>query len=124
MESGIKVKVNTVLIPTINGSHVQEIAERMSGLGVFIQNIVPLIPLYKFESLPAPTCRQLKEARERCEQYIKQWRLCKLCRADSCGIVGFEMPSSKVLYEAYPEKYRKLYAGLAPAWQEEIHAHQ
>jgi len=42
-ESGITVKVNTVLVPKINGHHIEQIAKTVSSLGASIYNIIPLI---------------------------------------------------------------------------------
>ncbi|MDM7934773.1 MAG: radical SAM protein, partial [Methanothrix sp.] len=41
------VKVNTVLIPGINDTHVFDIASKIKSMGVYIHNVMPLIPQYK-----------------------------------------------------------------------------
>ena len=87
---GLRVKVNTVLIPGVNDRHVVEVAKEVAKLGAQIMNIIPLIPLHRFKDHRPPTCEELKAAREACSKYIPQFRLCKLCRADACGVPGFE----------------------------------
>lgn len=87
---GLLVKVNTVLIPGLNDEHVVEVAKTVADAGAFKMNIIPLIPLYRFIHHRPPTCEELGRARERCEEYIPQFRLCKLCRADAFGVPGFE----------------------------------
>jgi len=88
---GLVVKVNSILIPGINDNgHLEKVAMIVKKLGVYIQNITPLIPLGKFKHLEAPSCDELRRTRLQCEQIIKQFRLCKQCRADSVGIPGRE----------------------------------
>ncbi len=89
-KKGICVKVNTVLIPGVNDQHVEEIAKKVSKLGAFKMNIIPLLPLHNFKDRRSPTCVELRTSRDLCEQHIPQFRLCKMCRADACGIPGLE----------------------------------
>lgn len=89
-EKGICVKVNTVLIPGINDQHVEEIAKKVAEIGAFKMNIIPMLPLHNFKDRRSPTCEELRLSRDRCEPHISQFRLCKMCRADACGIPGLE----------------------------------
>jgi len=82
------VKVNSVLVPGINESEMPLIAERAASLGAGVMNIMPLIPSGEFSGRRAPDCGQLRAARNRCEGTIPQFRLCKQCRADACGVPG------------------------------------
>ena len=93
---GLIVKVNSILIPGISDNgHLEKVAGAVRKLGVYIQNITPLIPLGRFKHLEAPSCDQLRWTRFRCEQIIRQFRLCQQCRADSAGIPGEEHQLSK-----------------------------
>ncbi len=85
---GFLIKINTVLIPEINLTHVRDIAYEIERRGAYILNIMPLIPLGKFKNLRAPTCDELIAVRESCESIIPIFRACKHCRADACGIPG------------------------------------
>lgn len=85
---GAIVKVNVVLIPGINDSHISEIARTASGLGAAIINIIPLIPQHEMADMKAPTCAELNEARRAAEEYLPVFRHCQHCRADACGIPG------------------------------------
>lgn len=85
---GVLVKINTVLIPEINGEHVGEIAEATAALGASIINIIPLIPQGDFSHMEPPDCSQINEAREAAERYLPVFRHCQHCRADACGILG------------------------------------
>lgn len=90
VENGFAVKVNTVLIPGVNDYHLVEVAKEVARRGAYIQNIIPLIPLGFFKNLRPPTCRELETIREKCSKYIRQFHLCKMCRADAIGIPGRE----------------------------------
>ena len=93
---GIKVKVNTILMPGINQDEVGEIARLSRESGACIQNITPLIPLGEMRHVGIPTCQDLIRAREQGGLHIGQFRLCRQCRADSIGIPG------KVNRETWP----------------------
>ncbi|MHC1586175.1 MAG: radical SAM protein [Candidatus Hecatellaceae archaeon] len=100
-EAGLAVKINTVLIPEINLTEVVEVAKAAKRLGAHKMNLIPLIPMYKFSKLRPPTCQELREAREKCEKFIPQFRLCKACRADAFGIPGLERPSYRLLRDVH-----------------------
>lgn len=87
-ELGMVVKVNTVLIPGVNDHHVAEIARVVKRAGATRHNIIPLIPQHEFADVPAPTCAQIESARQAAGAYLEQFRHCKHCRADACGIPG------------------------------------
>ena len=55
-EAGITIKVNSILVPEINGEHIEEIAKKVSQLGASIYNIIPLIPQYELLGYQEPTC--------------------------------------------------------------------
>lgn len=86
--AGITVKVNTVLVPEINGNHIEEIAKKVSEAGASIYNIIPLIPQFELSDQKAPTCLQIDEARTKASQYIDVFRHCQHCRADAVGVPG------------------------------------
>lgn len=98
-ESGITVKINTVLIPEINGNHIGEIAKTVSKLGAKIYNLIPLIPQNDMKNMRAPSCAELNKAREEAGKYIDVFRHCQHCRADTAGIPG-KTDISKELYSA------------------------
>jgi nitrogen fixation protein NifB len=85
---GMAVKVNTVLIPTINDLHVGDIARAVSGAGASMHNIIPLIPQHELAHISAPTCEELRSAREAAGKHVKQFLHCQHCRADACGVPG------------------------------------
>lgn len=85
------VKVNTVLIPTINDDHVLEIAKTVKKLGVYIQNVMPLIPQYRFSHLSPPTPAQKKAVQDDLAKIMKQMRHCRQCRSDAIGRLGCDV---------------------------------
>lgn len=96
---GLVVKINTVLIPGINESHVGEIARLTSEAGASLINIIPLIPQHELSHVEAPDCFQLGDAREAAEEYLPVFRHCQQCRADACGIPGSGKDWASRLYD-------------------------
>ena len=86
--AGITIKVNTVLVPDINGDHIAKIAKTVKEAGAKIYNIIPLIPQYELADQTAPTCSQIDAARTTASQYIDVFRHCQHCRADAVGVPG------------------------------------
>lgn len=87
-EAGITVKVNTVLVPEINGDHIEEIAKTVKEAGAKIYNIIPLIPQHELKDVKAPTCAEIDAARTKASKYIDVFRHCQHCRADAVGVPG------------------------------------
>jgi len=81
--AGMLVKVNTVLVPGINDKHVMVLASHLKDLGIRLMNIMPLIPSGRMKDVPAPTCDDLKRARQACELFVPQFCKCEHCRADT-----------------------------------------
>ncbi|AVX21431.1 nitrogen fixation protein NifB [Carboxydocella sporoproducens DSM 16521] len=90
VKHGIVVKVNTVLIPGINDHHVSEIARVMRDLGVYVMNIMPLIPQADFAHLTPPSPEELLRIRQQNRVFIPQMDHCRQCRADAIGLLGEE----------------------------------
>lgn len=82
MEAGLLVKVNTVLVPGTNDRHVMMLASHLRDLGVRLMNIMPLIPSGRMRDQRAPTCEELRKARQDCEAFVPQFCRCEQCRAD------------------------------------------
>ena len=90
ISQGIIVKINIVMLKGINDQHIPEVVKKMKELGVFISNIMPLIPApgSVFESFPQTTMKDVNEMRNCCEVDVMQLRHCKQCRADAIGLLG------------------------------------
>jgi nitrogen fixation protein NifB len=87
------VKVNTVYIPGINDHHIPEIAKKISEMGVFIHNIIPLIAQAKFAHITPPTIEEKLAMQERCKPYVRQMSHCQRCRSDAIGCLGKDINS-------------------------------
>ncbi len=88
--AGITVKINTVVIPGINESHVPEIARRMGELGADVQNCIPLMHVEgtAFEGVPSPEPGSLQAMRFEAGKSLRQVSHCARCRADAVGLLG------------------------------------
>ncbi|MDR1967055.1 MAG: radical SAM protein [Synergistaceae bacterium] len=93
---GATVKVNTVLAPGVNDSHIGDIAAAVSLAGAHIYNIIPLIPQHELAHIEPPDCGMLQSAREQAAKHIDVFHHCKHCRADACGIPGVSDFSGKL----------------------------
>lgn len=95
---GMIVKVNSVYVPGVNEDHLVEIAKRARDLGVYMQNIIPVIPQYKFAHIAPPTAQQRRKVQAECGKIIRQMRHCRQCRADAVGLLSQDL--SRNVYKA------------------------
>lgn len=84
---GIRVKVNTVVIPGINEIHAMDIARRVASAGADLMNLIGLIPVpgTPLESTSPPTESFLNRLRNFAEAFLPQMRHCARCRSDAVG---------------------------------------
>lgn len=85
---GILVKINTVLIPGINENQIEAIAKKIKEIGIFIMNIMPLLPQAELSHIKPPSCKELEKIRRDNSKIIKQMYHCRQCRADAAGFLG------------------------------------
>ncbi|MDR0916173.1 MAG: radical SAM protein [Oscillospiraceae bacterium] len=97
--AGMIVKVNTVLVPEINGGHIGEIARAVADAGASLYNIIPLIPQHELANRAVPTCDEIDGARTDAERHITVFRHCQHCRADAIGVPGGEDLGARVYGE-------------------------
>jgi nitrogen fixation protein NifB len=86
---GITVKVNTIVVPGVNDSHVLDVARKMADLGVDILNIVPMFPnegTTLFEH-GEPDPELISSLRREAGKMIPQMEHCRRCRADAAGLL-------------------------------------
>ncbi len=91
VKAGLAVKVNTVMIPGINDKHIPELAKKLSEMGVFIMNIMPLISQAKFADIKPPTDEERAALQEICKPYVQQMKHCRQCRSDAYGLIGNDL---------------------------------
>ncbi len=84
------VKVNTIIIPGVNDSHIEDVAREAANLGVDVLNCMPLHPApgSDFEDLPEPSAEIVAEIRVKALKYLPQMQHCTRCRADAVGLLG------------------------------------
>ena len=87
---GMLVKINIVMIPDINDSHIPDLVAYVRSLGIYMVNILPLIPVEgsKFSDLMAPTPLERRDMMDRCGLDGRMMRHCRQCRADAIGLLG------------------------------------
>ncbi|MDC7124573.1 MAG: radical SAM protein [Spirochaetales bacterium] len=117
-ESGITVKINTILIPGINESQIIPIAKMAQHYDVDLMNVIPLIPVEgtAFENFEEPSCRDVESFRSAAGEFVDQSRHCKRCRADAVGILGEDtnaeirllLEESSQLGEGFTEERTKI----------------
>ncbi|MDK2892312.1 MAG: nitrogen fixation protein NifB [Methanohalophilus sp.] len=91
VEAGLVVKINTVLIPGINDDHIIDVAKKLSEMGIYIMNVMPLIAQATFADLRPPTNKERKAIQDACEPYVKQMSHCRQCRSDAYGLLGKDL---------------------------------
>jgi nitrogen fixation protein NifB len=91
-KAGIRVKVNSILIPSINTHEISMLSNEVAKSGAAIQNIVPLVPNANMLHLQAPSQSELADARRTAGHFIKQFHHCHQCRSDVVGIPGDDTP--------------------------------
>lgn len=112
LNAGILVKINSVIIPGINDSHIGKIAQVMAKRGADIHNCIPLIPTANtvFSGLHEPDPALIHRVRSEAGIWLQQMSHCARCRADACGKIG-----EKTGGEAHFERLRLLTNGPAEA---------
>jgi nitrogen fixation protein NifB len=92
--AGMLVKVNSVLVPGVNGAHLVEVNRTVRVLGAFVHNVMPLISdpahgtHYGLTGQRGPTREELEAVQAACEGDAKLMRHCRQCRADAVGLLG------------------------------------
>ncbi|MGA2047785.1 MAG: radical SAM protein [Terracidiphilus sp.] len=97
VQLGVTVKANTVLVPGINDSHIEEVASTVAAAGASVINVIPLLPQHELSHIPRPDFIQISRARRDAEMHLGVFAHCNRCRADACGIPG-ETDFSIALY--------------------------
>lgn len=89
-EKNVTTKVNTIIVPGINETHIETVAEKMADLRVDILNCIPFYPNAgaKFANLEEPSKAAVTAIRKKAARHIPQMYHCKRCRADAVGILG------------------------------------
>jgi len=89
-QTKILVKVNTIVLPGINDSDIEQVANEVKASGAEIMNTMAMVPVAgtPFESLGEPTPAMMASARLAAGKELPQMSHCARCRADACGFIG------------------------------------
>ena len=89
-QRGITVKLNSIVIPTINDQHMAEVARWGAELGADLMNLMPMYPTPNtiFEALGEPSRQVMQQLRADCADHMSQMTHCTRCRADAVGLLG------------------------------------
>ena len=87
---GVTAKVNSIIIPGINDTHVVEVARQVAAMGADILNCLPYYHTMEtvFENIPEPDAEMVREIQEEAGKLLPQMKHCARCRADAVGIIG------------------------------------
>ncbi|MDR0633460.1 MAG: nitrogenase cofactor biosynthesis protein NifB [Azoarcus sp.] len=91
---GILVKVNSVMIPGINDTHLKDVSRAVKAKGAFLHNVMPLIAgpehgtHYGIVGQETPTAEALQALQDACAGDMAMMRHCRQCRADAVGMLG------------------------------------
>jgi nitrogen fixation protein NifB len=85
---GLTIKINTVLIPTVNDHAIGEVAAAVAAAGARMINIIPLIPEHQLSHLKEPSFIERHQARAAAAKHLRVFTHCQRCRADAVGVPG------------------------------------
>lgn len=118
-ERGILVKVNSVMIPGVNDTHLEEVSKVVKAKGAFLHNVMPLIAeaehgtFFGVMGQRGPTHDELQVLQDKCAGDMNMMRHCRQCRADAVGMLGedrgdeFTMDKVETMEIDYEEAMKK-----------------
>jgi nitrogen fixation protein NifB len=97
-ERNIVVKINAIVIPGVNDTHIPEIARVVGEMGVDLMNCMPLVPVAgaAFEELPEPDKTMVARVRLQSGLHVEQMIHCARCRADAVGLIDEKMTGEQM----------------------------
>jgi nitrogen fixation protein NifB len=102
--TGIKVKINTIIIPGVNDHETDEVARIVSELGAHTMNCIPLIPAQgsEMENFPKPDRQMVNRITGSISAYIEPMMHCARCRADAAGMLGNDdQEASRLIHQCF-----------------------
>jgi len=98
---GITVKINSIIIPGVNDTHIQEVARVTKALGADIMNCIPLLPTKDtaYEHLTQPDHKMAFRVRCEAGKHIAMMTHCARCRADAAGLLGQDVKEAYSLLQ-------------------------
>lgn len=85
--AGMIAKVNAIIVPGVNDTHIPEVARTVAAEGADLMNCIPLLPTADtaFADLAEPDARMRFRVRTQCGEFVNQMTHCARCRADAIG---------------------------------------
>ncbi len=132
-DRGILVKVNSVMIPGVNDSHLKEVSQIVKSKGAFLHNVMPLIAeaehgtFYGVMGQRSPEPEELQNLQDECSGDMNMMRHCRQCRADAVGLLGEDrgeeftmekIEEMEIDYEAAMEKRAVIHEGIIEELEE------
>jgi nitrogen fixation protein NifB len=89
-KAGITVKINSIILPGINETHIKEVAEKVASLRADVMNCIPVVPNNEtvFSNMSEPDSKMVFKTRMQAKDHIKLMAHCARCRADAAGLLG------------------------------------
>ena len=86
---GVTVKINSILMPGINDTHIPEVAKVVKALGADVMNVMAFLPVKgaAFEDLAPPDNLEMARVRLQSGLHLPQMAHCARCRADAVGLI-------------------------------------
>lgn len=102
----ITVKINSILIPGINDTHIEDVASVCASLGADIINCIPLIPTADtpFENIKKPDTKLIFKVRTLASAHLPLMSHCARCRADAAGLLGQDLSDVHALMKEYANR--------------------
>lgn len=92
-EADVLVKVNTVVIPGVNDTHIPKLAREVKSLGAFLVNLMPVASspgygsVFSKMGIETPGPKDIETLQGKIEGDVNLMRHCRLCRADAAGLL-------------------------------------
>ena len=105
-ENGITVKINTIILPGYNYSHIVDVAKKVASMGADIMNCIPVYPNKDtaFEDIEEPTKQMVHDIQKQISEFIKPMTHCARCRADAAGLLGQDIEDTVTLLQEASRK--------------------
>ncbi len=102
VKMGFTIKINSVLIPGINDFHIKDISEKVKKLGVYLFNVMPMIPAKKsyFEKIGVKGADRKDVANITKDiEGINIMKHCRQCRSDALGLLDDDLSGRIITQE-------------------------
>ena len=94
VKMGFTIKINSVLIPGINDFHIKDISAQVKKLGVYLFNVMPMIPAeksYFYKIGVKGASRKDVACITKDIEGINIMEHCRQCRSDAAGLLGYDL---------------------------------